>query len=63
MFDNNGMILHLLSYLTEEQWIDAFEKQHYQEDKDSIREYAQIIARQYNLQWSEKMKKIFKFPE
>jgi hypothetical protein len=62
MFNNNDMILHLLGYLTEEQWIDAYAQQHYQEDKDSIREYAQIVARHYNMNWSEKMGNIFKFP-
>lgn len=55
MFNDSATTLHLLGYLTEEQWLDAFGTAGI--DKEYLKDYAKEVAKQYNMKWSEKLQK------
>jgi len=59
MFDNDYATIHLLGYLTEEQWIDSLSQHGLPGGvRDSIKEYAKAVDRSYSTGWSDKLRKL-----
>jgi len=52
--DNKQVLMHMLGYLTEEQWLDALSQAPGQNSRSEVKDLAKQVSEHYQVGWSEK---------
>ena len=52
--DNKQVLMHMLGYLTEAQWLDALSQAPGLNSRSEVKDLAKQVSEHYNLGWSDK---------